>query len=158
MLPREVIPASVGQDLPHEAPSCLPSSLSACHSIPSPGPEQELGQLTETYMPGEKYRSVEVGRWSGRKTRMATSWETRGDVYTEAQMAHQLKPPPSWLWSGFRAPDAKWKPGPVRRHVPTSPHGQLLRERQFPALRPEQKISWGPSWSQYWLLRIHISV
>lgn len=37
----------------------------------------------------------------------ATSWEARGDVYTEAQTAHQLKPPPSWLWSGFPAPDAK---------------------------------------------------
>lgn len=32
----------------------------------------------------------------------ATSWEARGDVYTEAQTAHQLKPPPAGSGLGFQ--------------------------------------------------------
>ena len=96
--------ASVGQDLPHEAPSCLPSSLSACHSIPSPGPAQELGQLTETYMPGEKCKSEEVGRWNERKTRRHNHGRP-GVMFT--QKHRRLCATPSWLWSGFPALDAK---------------------------------------------------
>lgn len=57
-----------------------------------------------------------------KENKEATSWETRV-MFT--QKHRRLCATPSWLWSGFPASDAN-ENLVVCRHVPTSPHGQLL--------------------------------